>query len=118
MNAATRRHANVVNLDEVDARQTSCGTKFGARFNSRATPSGRRDVGCHWFEVPAGKSAFAHHHHCHPAIEKTLFVFEGEGTLRIGPDEVTWRVADHVPCVRACLEEDATVGYFDGKTTE
>ena len=94
MTDATRRHANVVNLDEVDARETSHGTKFGARIKQLGLPTGSKDVGCNWFEVPPGRSAFPHHYHC--AIEEALFILDGEGRLRIGEAEVTVRAGDYV----------------------
>jgi uncharacterized cupin superfamily protein len=45
---------------------------------------GSKGLGTSWFELPAGKKAFPFHFHL--ANEEALFVLEGEGVLRSGPD--------------------------------
>jgi uncharacterized cupin superfamily protein len=57
-------------------------------------PAGAKAVGCNHFEVPPGRSAFPRHYHC--AIEESLFILEGEGTLRIGEETVSVRAGDFV----------------------
>jgi uncharacterized cupin superfamily protein len=90
----TRRHPNVVNLSEVEPRTVSAGTRFGftTRWFTRAT--GAKGVGCSWFEVPPGKTAFPAHYHC--ANEESVYVLEGVGTLRIGDRTLPLRAGDYV----------------------
>ncbi|BDG06642.1 cupin domain-containing protein [Anaeromyxobacter oryzae] len=91
---ANRRHPNVVHLTEVEPRTVSAGTRFAftTRWFTRAT--GARGVGCSWFEVPPGKTAFPAHYHC--ANEESAYVLEGEATLRIGDRTVPIRAGDYV----------------------
>ncbi len=64
MEKTTRRHPNVVNIAGLKA-------------------SG---IGCSYYEVPPGRTAFPNHYHC--ANEELIYVLEGMGSLRIGADEV------------------------------
>jgi uncharacterized cupin superfamily protein len=95
----TRRHPNVINIDELEPRVNETGTKMGARQRQLAGPTGGKGLGCMHYEVAPGRAAFPKHFHC--ATEEALFVLEGEGVLRIGEhDEVTLRAGDYVafPC--------------------
>jgi uncharacterized cupin superfamily protein len=92
--AEPRRHPNVVNLDELDARSISAGTKFGATMRHLGAATGGRGIGCTCYEVLPGRAAFPRHFHC--ANEETLFVLEGEGTVRIGDESVAVRAGDYV----------------------
>ena len=89
-----RRHPHVVNLDEVPAQSTSVGSKFGATRKSLGALAGGRGLGCSWYEVPPGRSAFPAHYHA--ANEETIFVLDGEGTLRLGEARVAVRAGDYV----------------------
>jgi uncharacterized cupin superfamily protein len=77
MNAATRRHPNVVNLTELKTRGFEKGERFALTSGPLSRATGARGIGCSWYEVPPGKTAFPNH-----------YVLEGTGTLRIGQDEV------------------------------
>ena len=92
--ADERRHAQVVNLTEVESRSIGMGSKFGASIKQIALPTGARGIGCSWYEVPLGKAAFPHHFHC--ANEEAIFVLDGEGTMRIGNDTVAVRSGDYI----------------------
>jgi uncharacterized cupin superfamily protein len=93
MSEASRRHPHVANLDEIEPRSVSQGRfTFRTRWFTRAT--GARGIGCSWFEVPPGRTAFPAHYHC--ANEESAFVLEGEGTLRIGAQTVKLRAGDYV----------------------
>jgi uncharacterized cupin superfamily protein len=89
-----RRHPNVVNLSEIEPRTATHGGRFAlsTRWFTRAT--GAKGVGCSWFEVPPGRTAFPNHYHC--ANEEAAFILEGEGTLRIGAATVDVRAGDYV----------------------
>jgi uncharacterized cupin superfamily protein len=87
-----RRHPNVVNLSEVEPRSESTGRfAFSTRWFTRAT--GAKGVGCSWFEVPPGRTAFPAHYHC--ANEEAVFVLEGEGTLHLGDRMILIRAGDY-----------------------
>jgi uncharacterized cupin superfamily protein len=90
----TRRHPHVANLSEVEPRTASQGSRFAftTRWFTRAT--GAKGIGCSWFEVPPGKTAFPAHYHC--ANEEAAFILEGEGTLRFGGQTVLLRAGDYV----------------------
>ena len=90
----TRRHPQVVNVSEREVRTISAGTKFGASMKHLGFASGSRGIGCTWYEVLPGRAAFPYHFHC--ANEESLFVLEGEGTLRIGDDTVAVRAGDYI----------------------
>jgi uncharacterized cupin superfamily protein len=89
-----RRHAQLVNIDEVEGRPLAAGTKIGATIKTLGFATGARGTGCTHYEVPPGKAAFPHHFHC--LIEESIFILEGEGTLRIAGDTLAVRAGDYV----------------------
>lgn len=91
---ASRRHPQVVNIDEVESRTLEQGTKFGATLRTLGLMTSAQAIGCTLYEVPEGRAAFPFHYHC--ANEESLFVLEGEGTLRIGKETVGVRAGDYV----------------------
>jgi uncharacterized cupin superfamily protein len=93
MGTQGRRHANVVNVAELDARSFEKGTRFALANKALARATGAKGIGCSWYEVPPGRAAFPHHYHC--ANEESLFVLEGTGRLRIGADEVAVGPGDY-----------------------
>jgi uncharacterized cupin superfamily protein len=92
--AKERRHPHVVNVDELEGHPAEIGSKMGA-INMRRLghATGARTTGCTYYEVAPGKAAFPHHFHC--IVEETIFVLEGEGTLRIGSESVPVRAGDY-----------------------
>jgi uncharacterized cupin superfamily protein len=92
--AIARRHPQVINLNEVEARNISMGSKFGTATKQLGLPTGARGIGCSWYEVPPGKAAFPRHFHC--ANEESLFVIEGEGAMRIGDETVPVGAGDYI----------------------
>jgi uncharacterized cupin superfamily protein len=89
-----RRHARVVNLDDLDSRTMGAGTKFGAAMKHLGLATGAKGIGCTWYEVAPGKAAFPRHFHC--VNEESLFVLEGQGSLKLGDDDVAIRAGDYV----------------------
>jgi uncharacterized cupin superfamily protein len=89
----TRKHPHVVNVEEAPLREEKRG---GFEFRARRLGAavGARSLGCSYFELPAGKTAFPFHFHS--AIEEAIFVLEGHGTLRIGGEKVELRPGDYV----------------------
>jgi uncharacterized cupin superfamily protein len=93
MDKSSRRHPNVVHHSEVKPGGFTKGDRFAlsSRWLGRAT--GARGIACSLYEVPPGKTAFPNHYHC--ANEESLYVLEGTGTLRIGPDKVAVSAGDY-----------------------
>jgi uncharacterized cupin superfamily protein len=91
---SSRRHPNVVHLDEVKASGFGKGSKFGHTSKRLSNASGGKSLGCSWYEVPPGKTAFPAHFHC--AMEEAIFVLEGQGTVRIGSDRVPVKAGDYL----------------------
>jgi uncharacterized cupin superfamily protein len=89
----SRRHPNVLNVDEHPADEQSQGD-FGFRRRRLGPDAGSRSLGCSHMELAPGKTAFPFHFHS--AIEEGLFVLEGTGTARIGKDQVEVRAGDYV----------------------
>jgi uncharacterized cupin superfamily protein len=90
----TRRHPNVVNPDEVEWIEMGHGDKFAMKGKTLARAAGGQGLGCSYYEIAPGKRPFPYH--CHFANEEAVFVLEGEGTLRIGKEEVPLRAGDYV----------------------
>ncbi|MEO8443660.1 MAG: cupin domain-containing protein [Gammaproteobacteria bacterium] len=86
MQETRRRHPNVVNLAELPPGSFEKGTRFALANRVLGRATGARGIGCSWYEVPPGKTAFPNHYHC--ANEESIYVLDGTGTLRIGADEV------------------------------
>lgn len=90
---AERRHAHVVNIDEIQPMTQDKGG-FGSTRRRLAAETGNVALGCSHFEVAPGKTAFPFHFHS--AYEEALYILDGTGTLRIGSDEVKVRAGDYV----------------------
>jgi uncharacterized cupin superfamily protein len=89
-----RRHPHVVNLDEVEARKMTHGTRFGAAMKHLGRATAARGIGCTYYEIEPGRTAFPHHFHS--INEEAVYVLEGEGTQRIGDEEVPVRAGDFI----------------------
>ena len=89
----TRRHPHVVNLDELTPDQQDQGS-FGFRRRRLGAAAAARAIGCSYFEVAPGKTAFPFHFHS--ALEEVLFVLEGTGTLRLAKESIAVRAGDYV----------------------
>ena len=87
----TRRHKQVVSVQEVDAREQKQGG-FAQSSRRLGAAAGGNALGCSHYELPPGKTSFPYHFHS--AIEEALYILEGHGTLRIGPDRVDVRAGD------------------------
>ena len=83
-----RRHPQVVNVEEVEPREVTKGTRFAAKMRSLGRNTGAKGLGCTLYEVPPGRSAFPKHAH-----------FANE------------------PSLRAIFGQDAQVDYYDGEDT-
>lgn len=104
-----KRHANVVNVEEVAAREEAHGG-FGYRTRRLGADAGGKGLGCSWYELPPGKSSFPHH--WHSAIEEAVYILDGTGTLRVGADTVEVRAGDYAafPAGPDCAHQLANTG--------
>jgi len=93
MNDATRRHPNVVNSAELTPGGFAKGDRFALANKPLGRATGARGIGCSWYEVPPGKTAFPNHYHC--ANEESVYILEGAGLLRIGGAEVAVGPGDY-----------------------
>lgn len=89
-----KKHPNVTHLTEVEPRIGEKGTKFAFTGKRLGPSSGAGMLGCSWYEVPPGKTAFPNHYHC--ANEEGVYILEGSGETRIGKDTVTVGVGDYI----------------------
>jgi uncharacterized cupin superfamily protein len=88
-----RRHARVLNVEEVEPMSQAKGG-FSNLRRRIGLQAGNVALGCSHYEVPPNKTAFPFHFHS--AIEEAIYILEGEGTLRIGTDKIKLRVGDYV----------------------
>lgn len=84
--SSDRRHPNVVNHSELKPHEVSKGSKFGAKIYTLARAAASDRLGCNFFEVPAGRSAFPYHYHC--GVEEAVFVIAGRGRMRLGDQRI------------------------------
>lgn len=90
-----RRHPSIANIDEVDpVPGPTHGTRYGCRDRMLARAVGGKQLGCSYYEVEPGKTAFPFHYHS--MNEEALFVISGEGTLRLGDGRYALRAGDYV----------------------
>jgi uncharacterized cupin superfamily protein len=89
---STRRHPQVVNVDELEPMGRSRG-RFGVMAKRLAAAAGAKAIGFNWMELQPGKTSFPYHWHA--GIEEGLFVLSGSGELRIGQERVSVRAGDY-----------------------
>lgn len=89
-----KRHPNVTNINEVEPRVVEKGKKFAFTAKRVGSASGASALGCGYFEVPPGRTAFPHHYHC--ANEEGVYIIEGQGEARIGQDTVAVGPGDYI----------------------
>lgn len=89
----SRRHANVVNADEVEARQLQRG-RHQMRLRAVGRAAGGRNLGATLTELPPGALSFPCHAHC--GNEEAIYVLSGSGTARIGDERVPVRAGDWI----------------------
>lgn len=89
----TKRHPNVTNISDMEASPFGKG-KFGFVAKGIALQSGAKHLGCNWFEVAPGRTAFPHHFHT--GIEEGIYILNGTATMRLGKDTVELRSGDYI----------------------
>jgi uncharacterized cupin superfamily protein len=89
-----RRHPSVIHLSEASPMTHEKGKRFAFTRKTLGQATGASGIGCSWYEVPPGRTAFPLHYHC--ATEEAIYVLEGEGTLRIGQERMAVAAGDYV----------------------
>jgi uncharacterized cupin superfamily protein len=90
---ATRRHPQVVNVDEVESMNHPRG-RFGGVARRLGAPAGAKAIGFNWVELQPGKTTFPYHYHT--GIEEGVYILRGAGEMRIGKDTVAVRAGDYI----------------------
>ena len=88
------RHPQVVNADEVPSTNLSYGNRFQLTRKQLGMAAGARKLGCTLVELPPGKRSWPLHYHA--ANEEALYIFEGQGRVRIGDCDVPVQAGDYV----------------------
>ncbi|HTM09805.1 MAG TPA: cupin domain-containing protein [Verrucomicrobiae bacterium] len=81
------KHKNIVSLSEVaiEELKAPAGSPFGGKRQRVGAAVGAAKLGYSVFAVPPGKAAFPFH--THHTNEEMIYIFDGEGLLRIGAEE-------------------------------
>lgn len=82
------KQKNIIHLSKVPLEPMKApeGSPFGGVRQRIGTAIGAKKLGYSFFTVPPGKAAFPFH--SHHTNEEMIYIFEGEGVLRIGEDEM------------------------------
>ncbi len=88
-----QKHAQIISLSEVEITEFGKG-RFGFKSKRLAANAGAQAIGCNWFELAPQQTAFPYHYHA--GIEENIFILNGLGTLRIGPDSVEVQQGDYI----------------------
>ncbi|UOF00661.1 cupin domain-containing protein [Bdellovibrio reynosensis] len=86
-----KRHKNVASLSEMKPFESTNG-RFSVTAKNLSIPAGAKELGCNWFELPVGKTSFPYHFHT--GIEEAIYILKGQGTARIGKDQVEVKEGD------------------------
>jgi uncharacterized cupin superfamily protein len=92
----TRRHPNVVNVDELDASDITKleQGKHHAIDRTLGHTAGSKALGGTVMEIPPGAVAYPFHFHTNN--EEAIYVLSGTGTTRIGDARVKVRAGDWI----------------------
>jgi uncharacterized cupin superfamily protein len=90
---STRRHANVVNIDELESMGRGKG-RFGIGAKRLGKPAGAKAIGINHVELQAGKTSFPYHFHT--GVEEGIYILSGTGEMRIGKDTVPVKAGDYI----------------------
>lgn len=91
---ADNREKFVVNVKDVEPMEISHGSRFAATIKGLGRQVASEGVGCNWFEVPPGKTAFPFHYHC--ATHEAIYILEGSGVCRLGDKEIDLQEGDFI----------------------
>lgn len=83
---ADKKLGGVVHEQEVEKFTRTEGTKFGSTFCRIGADAGGQQLRTSIYEVEPGRRAFPHH--AHHGLEEAVYILEGEGTLRLGDEQI------------------------------
>ena len=86
----------VVKLSAMALTTQTHGEAFAAHFAPVAAPSGAKQLGSRYIEIPAGKKGWPLH--CHHANDELFVILTGRGTLRFGTEIFQVEAGDVVVC--------------------
>ena len=92
------KHRHMVQRSEVPVEEINApdGLAFGGQRQRVGAHIGARKLGYSFFKVPPAKAAFPYH--THTGNEEMIYIFEGEGVLRFGKEELAVRSGTVVAC--------------------
>jgi len=90
----SRRHANVVDIDELEAIAPRVKGRFGITARRLGRPAGAKAIGINWVELQPGKTSFPYHFHT--GVEEGIYILGGTGEMRIGKDTVPVKPGDYI----------------------
>ncbi len=82
----------IVNIDELEMRTTSRGSRFASSAGRIGGVIGMRALGAQYIVVPAGKAGYPFH--AHRNNEEMFIILEGVGEYRLGSDRHALRAGD------------------------
>lgn len=87
----------IVNIDELEMRSTTKGSRFACKAGRIGGVTGMRDLGAQYIVVPPGKSGFPFHSHRNN--EEMFVILEGTGEFRKGSERWPIRAGDVISAV-------------------
>lgn len=92
------KHENIIHLSEVPLEPIKVpeGSSFGGLRQRVGGAVGARKLGYSFFTVSSGKAAFPFH--LHHTNEEMIYILEGEGTLRLGKEEIPVSAGSFIAC--------------------
>ncbi len=88
------RPDHIVNIEDVEQDGWTQGNRLALQRRQLGAAAGGKMIGCSLLEVPKGKQPFPYHYHT--ANEESIYVLEGEGSLRHPDGETPLRPCDYV----------------------
>ena len=92
------KHKNITHIFEVSSETMKVpeGSSFGGLRQRVGAAIGAKKLGYSFFTVPPGKAAFPFH--LHHANEEMIYILQGEGTLRLGKEEIPVSSGTFIAC--------------------
>jgi uncharacterized cupin superfamily protein len=87
----------IVNIDELDMKHMSRGSRFEDRAGRIGGVIGMKDLGAQYIVVPPGKAGFPFH--AHRNNEEMFIILEGVGAYRCGSETYPVRAGDVISAV-------------------
>lgn len=88
------RHPNVINVDQLEWREQSHGTRFQVSRKQLGSAAGGKKLGCSLYELSPCCQSWPYHYHY--ANEEAIYVLEGTGTLRLAGNEIAISQDDYI----------------------